>query len=303
MQRITLFFYALSVIIFLDLGPTNGAFDPLYVTCGSTGNYLKNSTYYTNLQHLFSFLSTEAVARDGFSENATGMGPDQIFGLVLCRGDVNSSVCASCLNQSFKDVGNMCPYSKEVIIWYDMCLLRYSNRYFLDSTDNSQQIIVYNTQSMTGGRFNGWETSNNAKKLYLTTMVNNLLSSVSDQAAYNSTKRLGTGDIIISASVPILYSLSQCTPDMSNDMCRSCLQDLIDHMLNYFDGRTGGRILGIRCTLRYDIYAFFSGDPDVLLGSTSVPGTSSPAPAVSVNKPTQSSNLTRTSTQTNKGNC
>ncbi|KAJ4745555.1 cysteine-rich RECEPTOR-like kinase [Rhynchospora pubera] len=298
MQSITLFVFSFILTSFVCLHSTK-AFDPLYVTCGSTGNYTANSTYCTNLEHLFSALSTEAVTIEGFSKNITGTGSDQIFGLVLCQGDVSSTVCGQCLNQSFKDVATMCPYSKEAVIWYDMCLLRYSNRYFLDSTDNAQQIIIYNTQSTGGGRFSGWESSNSAHKSYIITVVNTLLSNVSDQAAYNSTKRFGTGDITIPPTVPVLYGLSQCTPDMSNDTCRECLQDLIDHMLNYFDGRTGGRILGVRCTLRYDMYAFFSGDPDVLLGSTSAPGT--PAPAISANVPTASPNSTRTPSGTNKG--
>ncbi|KAJ3705364.1 hypothetical protein LUZ61_009069 [Rhynchospora tenuis] len=298
MQSITLFVFTFILTSFVFLHSTK-AFDPLYVTCGSTGNYTVNSTYCTNLEHLFSALSKEAVATSGFSKNITGKGSDQIFGLALCRGDVDSSVCARCLNQSFKDVGNMCPYSKEAVIWYDICLLRYSNRYFLDSTDNSQQIIIYNAQSTAGGRFSGWESSNSAHKSYMITVVNTLLSTVSDQAAYNSTKRFGTGDITIPPTVPVLYGLSQCTPDMSNDTCRECLQDLIDHMLNYFDGRTGGRILGVRCTLRYDMDTFFSGDPDVLLGSTLAPGTS--APAISANVPTASPNSTRIPSGTNKG--
>lgn len=298
MQSITVFFYALFLVIFFDIHSPN-AFDPLYVMCGSTGTYTANSTYCTNLEHLFSFLSTGAVTTEGFFKNATGTGADQIFGLVLCRGDANASVCTTCLNQSFKDINNMCPYSKEAIIWYDMCLLRYSNRYFLDSTDNSQQIIIYTT----GGRFSGWDSSSNANKSYLTTVVDTLLSSVSDQAAYNSTKRFRTGDINITPSLPVIYSLSQCTPDMTNDTCRACLQELIDRMLNYFDGRTGGRILGVRCTLRYDTYAFFSGDPDVLLGSNLEPGISTPAPVVSANKPTLGPNSTSTLAGTNKGNC
>ncbi|XP_078176372.1 cysteine-rich receptor-like protein kinase 8 [Carex rostrata] len=274
MQSITPCFIALFLInLCLNLA---SAYDDLYQFCNSSNNYTVNSAYSFNLDELFSSLSTEAVAIQGFSKNITGAAPDQTYGLVLCRGDVNSSVCGDCLNQSVGDVMNLCPYSKEATIYYDYCLLSYSNQQFLNSTDNSHQIIMYNTQNVTGGRFSGWDPSNNTVKTYFNTVVNTLLSTVSDQAAYNSIKRFGTGVINLTGSLPVIYGLSQCTPDFSNNTCRACLQNLINETLNYFDGRQGGRIIGVRCNLRYEIYTFFSGKPDQEIGYISGTETSTP---------------------------
>ncbi|KAJ3705367.1 hypothetical protein LUZ61_009072 [Rhynchospora tenuis] len=253
--------------------------------CSSTGNYTNNSTYSSNLKELFSSLSTESVAIQGFSKNTFGAKPDQTYGLVLCRGDINSSMCDQCLNSSTVDITDLCPQSKQATICYDYCLLQYSNQNYLNSTDNANLISMYNTQNVTGGRFSGWDSSNNTVKNYFNTVVNTLLSGVSDQAAYNSRKRFGTGVINITESLPVIYGLSQCTPDFSNDTCRACLQDLIDQLVQLFDGRQGGRILGVRCNLRYEIYTFFNGNPDIQFGSIS--GTAVANPPASDDKPTQ----------------
>ncbi|KAJ4745559.1 cysteine-rich RECEPTOR-like kinase [Rhynchospora pubera] len=256
-----------------------------YACYSSTGNYSNNSTYSPNLKELFSSLSTESVAIQGFSKNTIGAKPDQTSGLVLCRGDINPSMCDQCLNSSIVDITNLCPQSKEALIYYDYCLLRYSIQNFLNSTNNTNLLFLDSTLNVTGGRFSGWDSSNNTVKTYFNTVVNTLLSSVSDQAAYSSRKRFGTGVINITESLPVIYGLSQCTPDFSNDTCRACLQDLIDQMLQWFDGRQGGWILGVRCNLRYEIYTFFDGNPDIQLVTTS--GTAVPNPSASDDKQTQ----------------
>ncbi|KAF3339398.1 cysteine-rich receptor-like protein kinase 10 [Carex littledalei] len=268
MQNITPCLFALFLTnLCLHL---SSAADVLYEICGSTGNYTVNSTYSSNLKTLSSSLSTEAVAEQGFYENTIGTAPDQISGLVLCRGDVNSSSCGDCLNQSFQDVMNLCPYTKEATIYYDFCLLRYSNQQFLNSTDNLNQIIMYNTQNVTSSVISGWDPSNKTVKNNFDTMVNTLFTSVSDYATSKSRKRnFGTGAINITASLPATYGLSQCTGDFSNNTCRACLQDLIDEMPKYFSGNQGGRILGVRCSVRYEIYTFFFGNPDQQIGTIS----------------------------------
>ncbi|XP_078151284.1 antimicrobial ginkbilobin-2-like protein [Carex rostrata] len=296
MQNITPCLFALFLTnLCLQL---SSAYKARTTLCCNTGNYTINSTYSTNLETLSSSFFTAAVAKQGFYENTIGTAPNQISGLVLCRGDVDSSICSDCLNQSFQDVMNLCPYSKEATIYYDLCLFSYSNHQFLNSTKNWQLYPMWNIQNMTGSRFSGWDPSNNTIKYYFLNVMNTLLSNVSDQAAYNSRKRFGTGVINITASsLPVIYGLSQCTPDFSNNTCRACLQGLIDLTLNYFDGQKGGRILGVRCNLRYEIYNFFSGKPDQQIGSISWTIQTPPA---SFNLPIQPPTMNSTSS-TSKG--
>ncbi|XP_078161365.1 cysteine-rich receptor-like protein kinase 15 [Carex rostrata] len=266
MKNIPPCFFSLFLITNLICLHLSSAYDVLYKVCGSTSNYAGNSTYSFNLDKLFSSLSTEAVAKQGFYENTIGTAPDQISGLVLCRGDVDSSICRDCLNQSFNDLSNQCPSSNEATVYYDFCLLSYSNQQFLNSTDNSQQVYSWNLQNVTDSRVS---SSNNAKKKYFDNEVNTLLSSVSNQAAYNSEKGFATGVIYITSSLPMIYGLSQCTPDFPNNTCHACLQDLLDQMPKRFNGRKGGRILAVRCNLRYEKFPFFGGKPNLQIGSIS----------------------------------
>ncbi|KAF3327798.1 putative receptor-like protein kinase [Carex littledalei] len=264
MQIIPPCFFALFLtnLICLHL---SSAYNILYQVCSSTRNESANSTYSFNLDKLLSSLSTEAVAKRGFHTNTIGAALDQISGLVLCRGDVNSSICGNCINQSFTDLSNLCPYSTEATIFYDFCLLRYSNQQFLNSTDNSQQVYKVREE----GQIRNNSRSNIAAKNYFNNEVNTLLSSVSNQAAYDSKKGFATGIIYITEPLPVIYGLSQCTPDFSSNTCHACLQDLLDQMPKRFDGWKGGRILGVRCNLRYEIFPFFDGNPNLQIGSIS----------------------------------
>ncbi|KAJ4801363.1 cysteine-rich RECEPTOR-like kinase [Rhynchospora pubera] len=259
MQYIPLYFLLLFLTSFLSLHATLGFNIPLHYICGSTGNYTASSAYGSNLQKLFSSLFTEVVATEGFSKNTTGTEPDQVSGIILCRNNINSSVCGNCLNQSMVDIKNLCPYSKEATFWYENCLLHYSNQNFLNSTNNSPLVYLWNTKNSTRGRITGWESSNIALKSYINTFMNILFYSVSDRAAYTSEKRFGTDETNITASLPVISGSAQCTHDMSNISCHECLQDLIHQMLQLFDGRKDGMILGVRCSLRYEVVHTFSG--------------------------------------------
>ncbi|KAJ4763844.1 cysteine-rich RECEPTOR-like kinase [Rhynchospora pubera] len=248
--------------------PTVDAAGVLYQFCGSTGNYTANTTYDLNLQTLLTNLTTSATnstTNFGFAKTIIGSVPNQISGLVLCRGDVNSSACSSCLSQASQDIQNLCPYNKESTIYYDFCLLRFSNQNFLSSTDNSQQVYMWNTQNITG-----------SQALY-DSYVNYLMNSTSDYAAFNSSKKFGTAQLNLSKTFPETYGLAQCTPDMSESDCASCLNGLIGDMPKWFSGRQGGRILGLRCNIRYEIYTFYSGVS--LLSLTTPTENNAPAPA------------------------
>ncbi|XP_020095132.1 cysteine-rich repeat secretory protein 38-like [Ananas comosus] len=233
---------------------------PLDQTCGDTGNYTANSTYESNLSQLLHTLSSVASVSDGFSNASTGESLDQVFGLALCRGDNNATDCRTCLDGASNDTQQLCPYHKEAVIWYDDCLLKYSNQNFTSAFDNSEQAVLYNINNITGERFPGY-TQNTTIKNFFNQVVNTLLSDVADSAASNSNsgKLFATGELTITNGFPTIYGLAQCAPDMPGTECRQCLQAEINETLNYFDGRIGGRVLGIWCNLRYEVYPFYYG--------------------------------------------
>ncbi|PAN43045.2 hypothetical protein PAHAL_8G224800 [Panicum hallii] len=77
-------------------------------------------------------------------------------------------------------------------------------------------------------------------------------------------------------AVPRLYCLAQCAPDLVEYVCYNCLTNFSYLAAANFAGRRGGRVLGLRCNLRYDTDKFFAGEPTWSSGSSSA--APSPAP-------------------------
>nr|CAD1819184.1 unnamed protein product [Ananas comosus var. bracteatus] len=230
---------------------------PIIQNCGDTGSYTANSTYGSNLSRLLHTLSSVASVSDGFSNASTGESLDQVWGLALCRGDVNSTDCRTCLDGASSDILQLCPYDKTAVILYDDCLLTYSDQNITSAFDNSGQPIMWNTQNITRGRFPANSAASNS----------------------NSGKLFATGESTTTNAFLTIYGLVQCTPDMSGTECRQCLQGLIGEMLWGFDGQQGGRILGVWCNLRYEVYRFYDGNPTIRLSSVApggLPGTPQP---------------------------
>ncbi|XP_073006006.1 cysteine-rich receptor-like protein kinase 19 [Typha latifolia] len=252
--------------------PTS-ADDRFYRVCGekNSSNYTSNSSYQSNLiSLLFPSLSSVAVVSGGFSDATAGAALDQVFGLVLCRGDVNATLCSSCLAAAFDGVVQLCPYYKRAVIWYDDCLLRYSDRDFRSSTDNAPETIGWDTNQ----RFAGWDDPKSAANhSFYNSAINTLLSNISDWAA-NQTSKFATGQMNITDDFPTLYGLAQCTPDLLTAQCQECLQDLINQTLMNFDGRQGGRALGVRCNLRYEVHPFYYGETMLKMSSPAPTGNS-----------------------------
>ncbi|XP_075097695.1 cysteine-rich receptor-like protein kinase 10 isoform X3 [Nicotiana tabacum] len=97
--------------------------------CPNTTTYSPNSTYRSNLNVLLSSLASNASRPNGFYNSTVGRTESEIvYGLFLCRGDVAPLDCQDCVTAASKDIlENYCPMGKIAVIWYDDCLLRYSN--------------------------------------------------------------------------------------------------------------------------------------------------------------------------------
>ena len=103
--------------------------DFIYNMRGSA-NYTRNSTYEKNLETTLSVLSN-TNSGFGFFNSSIRQGIETVNFVELCRGDVNRSECQSCLNDSIVKARQDCPNKKEATIYYDCCLLRYSNQTIL----------------------------------------------------------------------------------------------------------------------------------------------------------------------------
>ncbi|XP_010913053.1 cysteine-rich receptor-like protein kinase 6 isoform X2 [Elaeis guineensis] len=267
-------FLLLCLLFFLH-SPPAATDDPLYQICGNgayktnstheiNGNYTANSTYETNLNLLLPSLVSNASFSGGYYSTMIGQFPNQIYGLALCRGDVNASLCRSCLDTASQDIVSRCPYKIEAIVWYDDCVLHYSNLWSLATTEDLGEIYMWNVNNITTDR------------PLFEKLVGELLSAITYWAAYNTTMRFATGEAKFTTDFPMIYGLVQCTPDLWPSKCQQCLQDIFDPLQTYFQGRPGARVLAVHCNYRYEVYNFYDGESMVKLGSP-IPA---PAPLV-----------------------
>ncbi|VAH69439.1 unnamed protein product [Triticum turgidum subsp. durum] len=250
--------------------------------CGESGNYKSNSTYEANLKLLSSTLPKKAASNTTlFATDTVGNVPNTIFALALCRGDSNASACEGCLVTAFQDGQEHCTSNKDATVYYNSnpCMLRFSNKNFLATNVNDNILVIVSLDM-----FINISTRADSFSFLLFTLLNNTA-----QSAANSSRRFTTSRLDVS-SLPTLYCLMQCTPDLTADDCVACFQPYSQITLKYMDGRKGGRLLGTRCSMRYEIYPFFQGDPMLRIISlvSELPPTNNTMPPVTLYPPPQS---------------
>ncbi|KAL5567108.1 hypothetical protein UlMin_030272 [Ulmus minor] len=219
-----LFFHAANSVA---PAPTVG---PLYHSCFSNENFTKNSSFDANLNSLLNHLSIK-VPLTGFNVSSTDKDQSQVYGLGLCRGDVLKENCKTCVIDASKELQKSCPYSKRAIVWYDNCLVKYSDEYFFGQIDNSNKFALLNVKDVENS------TSFNAN-------VKKLLSCLSYKA-FTTSKYGKDGK---------LYGLAQCTRDLNGANCKKCLDVAISEIPNCCSGKRGGRVVGGSCNVRYELY-------------------------------------------------
>ncbi|KAL3740568.1 hypothetical protein ACJRO7_021790 [Eucalyptus globulus] len=243
--------------------------------CSGTKQFLPGSTYQKNLNELLSSLSSAAnsagnnsSSSGGFSNAAAGSPPDQAYGIFLCRGDIDALTCSNCISTAAQDIGRQCPGKRTSIIWYDVCMLRYSNRPIYSVMQTAPASTHANRSSITDdpSRFI------------------QLLKEASEDVARKapssrSGKKVAAAEAELTDS-PQLYMLAECTPDLTPSDCRKCLRWAIAHLPQ---ATPGGRVLTPSCNVRFREDRFYNatalGTVVAVGGPPPVQHPSAPAPA------------------------
>ncbi|OVA15358.1 Gnk2-homologous domain [Macleaya cordata] len=237
-------YYLLSFTFSLHivLGQSTSSPDPLYHFCFNSQIYPVDGSYGKNLNNLISYLSFN-VPPTGFGLGSVGRQAEtRVNGLALCRGDVKSSDCKTCVVKATDEIRQRCPNDKGAIIWYDNCLFKYSNEKFFGQIDNANKFYLYNINNVTDS------VSFNKK-------TKELITSLSTKAVV-SPVLFATGEMELEGGSEKLYGLVQCTRDLSSSDCKKCLDDAVSELPSCCDGKRGGRVIGGSCNLRYELYPF-----------------------------------------------
>ncbi|CAA6668742.1 unnamed protein product [Spirodela intermedia] len=230
------------ILLMGSLFLSSAAEAPMYSLCNRERNYTDNSTYQANLASLISSLSSSAPAT-GFANGTAGEVPDRVYGLAICRGDVDANKCRDCLSRVIQDAAAGCPRNKGATIFYQLCHLRYSDQYFFGSSTGME----------------------------LSTIV---LKNVSD-------RRFAAASVDFT-NFEKIYAYVQCTKDLAPDSCNDCLRNEISAIPQCCNASNGARVFGGSCDIRYGVDPFYNAaaaaDPPPP-PSPPVPANTSPPPA------------------------
>ncbi|XP_057246989.1 cysteine-rich receptor-like protein kinase 8 isoform X2 [Beta vulgaris subsp. vulgaris] len=244
-----------SILLLLTFPKSSSLPTYLYSICPNT-TFPSNSKYKSNLNTLLHSLSSNVTTNhSGFYITSVGNGTsDAAYGLFLCRGDLNATSCTDCVKTATTTdlPRTYCPTSNVATIWYDECMVRYSNVSLLGKMDDSPKVMLTNTQRINGNQ---------------TAFGEIMRKTVNDMAVQTANNRSGmkfTAKTVNFTSLVTLYALEQCTPDLNANDCGRCLRAAIEKL----SVMQGARILQPSCNIRYEIYPFYNGAVNFSLSPT-----------------------------------
>ncbi|KAJ9169034.1 hypothetical protein P3X46_020503 [Hevea brasiliensis] len=249
----------LFIIIFLVLSTPSKGSDPFYTDCSngtSTSNDSLDSLFENNLNLLLENL-TSITPLTGFYNTSIGENPDRVHGQALCRGDTNAITCQTCVKAAGQRLLEACN-SRSAIIWYELCQVRYSIQSFFSMQVYTGKYVDRETQG-----------KNISNPDHFNEVLMYLLRNISNEAAYDASKLMfATGEVKFSQEETI-YGLVQCTRDIKEADCLSCLNQAFGDLHGCCYASQGGIILSRNCNVRYELYSFYDASGNLLTYPTS----------------------------------
>ncbi|PSS24717.1 Cysteine-rich receptor-like protein kinase [Actinidia chinensis var. chinensis] len=245
-MQISNYFFLFKLSLLSIISETKAAGGLRYVNCKTNHvTYTPDSTYADNLAAVFAALSSKATAPAGFHNSTAGRGqPDAAYGLFLCRGDISPAACQYCVTFASTQVVQRCSTLTRATIWYDDCMLRYSDQSIFAVPDLTGGVFMWNTQNVTDvSRFED--------------VLGGLMRDIVNRASIGGLgKKFATGEANFS-SLQSIYALAQCTPDITTPECYSCLVQANSNFPSCCAEARGAQVLFPSCNVRYETYPFY----------------------------------------------
>jgi hypothetical protein len=224
--------------------------------------YMPNNTYKSNLISLAELLF--ARAREKHSAIGTaGIGPDMVYGAVLCQGDSDGSDChkrlAMALNEAINSKAGdsySLQSNKNVTYHYDQyqAQISFSDKDFLSSFSNVPNCTVNtNLNSVMATVTERFEE-----------LVTKLMHALADSVVSRADK-YAVGKVWLEETGQTVYALAQCMQGMPYERCAVCLDNIISGRQSMISpGQMGAAFPGVWCTLRYETDTQFFTDTKML---------------------------------------
>ncbi|RYR32491.1 hypothetical protein Ahy_A10g047047 isoform G [Arachis hypogaea] len=216
------------------------------------GDDCKNSTeesltsgFKTNLNSVLSWLSSDAATSKGYNHTAIGTATgDAVYGLYDCRGDVTGTFCQFCVSTAASDIVQHCPNRSSAVIWYNYCILRYSNHDFFGNLTITPSWQFPGTKNTTNSTQELQEA-----ETYMQSLIKN--------ATVETNLLYAMGEFNSGGSSGERYGFVQCSRDLTSDQCRQCLNAMLDQVPKCCATKVGWQVLAPSCLIKYDDFMFY----------------------------------------------
>ncbi|KAK0580009.1 hypothetical protein LWI29_034965 [Acer saccharum] len=213
---------------------------PTYIHHDCSG--IATNNYISNLDSLLNSLSSKASVNSFYNDTSSG-----IYSLFLCRGDVSTATCQTCIKNASLTIRQRCPSNKTSIIWYDECMLRYSDADFFGVKQTLPGLLMWNVGNTSTPEDKNYEAF---------IMIYSLIMSAPDTDLMYDTK-----DEALADGSQHGYAMAQCTRDINNSSCSSCLKEVTSELEKCCQAKIGWRYLSPSCYIRYEEYLFYQQPP------------------------------------------
>ncbi|ERN12043.1 cysteine-rich repeat secretory protein 38-like [Amborella trichopoda] len=142
--------------------------------------------------------------------------------------------CKACVENATIEISHLCPGKEEAIVWFDNCLLRYSDKDFIGEVDESNKFYM-------------WNIYNISQRQVFNRHLGELMYELSSKAS-SSHFFFATGEVEVSEKKieEKIYGLVQCSRELSDGECKACLDNVIKDIPTSCYGKRGGRVrLGV----------------------------------------------------------
>ncbi|KAI4323606.1 hypothetical protein L6164_023199 [Bauhinia variegata] len=227
---------------------TTEAQSPSYIgdDCKSSTEQALSSTYQTNVNKILSWLTSSVGTSKGYNHTTIGTGTnDTVYGLFDCRGDVDISFCQFCISTAQREMLTRCPNRVSAEMWYDYCILRYSNQDFIGNVTLQPNWIYFGSKNISN------PTEFNTSENYIRSLI---------RIATKETNQLyGMGDFYLSNGEK-RYGMVQCSRDLSNEGCAQCLEAMLGKVPQCCVQKLGWEVVVPSCLVRYQDYIFYANN-------------------------------------------
>ncbi|XP_057491439.1 cysteine-rich repeat secretory protein 38-like [Actinidia eriantha] len=181
--------------------------DPRFRLCRTTTAYAANSTFATNLAVALVTLRNTTAAT-GFNAITVGNSSvDSVTALALCRASLSSQDCQTCVDAATLGIRVACPSETMAQVWYTLCMVRYSSINFVNKSDSSIALVLFNTLEVP-------DPEEYDRKVKILIQNFSYAAGVSDTRSAVAKTSFGTRNI---------YGYVDCTRDINGSDCTTCL--------------------------------------------------------------------------------